>query len=55
MKEIFIRLATKKERMGGKRMAFLNIPNKKGYTKSYKPYGESGAGFYYIKITPECD
>ena len=25
------------------------IPEKEGYIKGYKPYGEKGRGYYYIK------
>lgn len=48
---IFVRLATKGEKTGGinRRRGFNSIPDLEGYEKVYKPYGESGAGYYYIR------
>ena len=54
MKEKFIRLASKAERVGGiaMRRAFLSIPAAPPeYEKVFKPYGTQGAGFYYILIS----
>ena len=48
---IFIRPVTKSEKTGSHYAAFLKIPDKTGYRKVYMPYGEEGAGFYYIKET----
>lgn len=50
--EQFIRLASKKEASSPaeKRRAFQAIPDKDGYEKIYKPYGEQGRGFYYKPI-----
>ncbi len=51
VEQIFIRLATKKEKAGGinRRRGFNSIPDLEGYEKVYKPYGENGAGYYYSK------
>lgn len=46
--EIFIRKATTKESKNPQK-AMQDIPNKEGYKTVYKPYGEQGKGFYYIK------
>ena len=47
--DIFIRKVKKSEKHGSHYAAFLKIPDKVGYRKGYKPYGEKGAGYYYIK------
>jgi GNAT superfamily N-acetyltransferase len=47
---LFIRKSTKAERGAtAKSRAFAAIPEKEGYEKVYKPYGEEGEGFYYVK------
>ena len=48
----FVRKPTVKEKKGGKPRSdgFLSIPDRKGYEKVYKPYGEQGAGYYYRKV-----
>lgn len=53
IEEIFIRPATKKEKLGGsyRSKGFLKIIQKEGYEIVYKPYGYAGAGYYYYKIT----
>ena len=50
-KEIFIRLATKKEidSPTEKKRAFLSFPEKSGFEVVYKTYGEQGRGFYYTE------
>lgn len=49
--EIFIRLASKIEKNSptAKRKAFNSFKEKNKYEIVYKPYGNKGAGFYYIK------
>jgi hypothetical protein len=51
--EQFVRASTKKEDHidSAKRAGFNSIPDKAGYEKVYKPYGEQGAGYYYSKKT----
>lgn len=57
--DIFIRKLTKEEAKGGiaQRRGIDAIPNKEGYEKVYKPYGNTGlredAGYYYTSIKPE--
>ncbi len=49
---ILIRLAKKNEfrTYPKKQSKILNsFPEKEGYQVVYKPYGESGEGFYYVK------
>jgi hypothetical protein len=52
VEQIFIRLANKAEKKGGinRSRGFNTFPDKEGYEKIYKPYGEQGAGYYYSKI-----
>lgn len=49
-KEIFIRLATKKEKNSNslKRKVLNSFPELEDYEAVYKPYGSKGPGFYYI-------
>ena len=48
--EIFIRPITKKEKGNPThRDSFYAIPEKEGYEKVYKPYGDKGKGYYYVK------
>ena len=48
---IFIRLSTEKESAGGiaRRIGFSTIPEKSGWEKIYKQYGEQGKGYYYLR------
>jgi hypothetical protein len=46
--EIFIRLLGKSEH-GNPTRSLSSIPDLEGYEKVYKPYGEDGRGFYYVK------
>lgn len=50
--QIFIRLASKKEKRGGIEMhrGFCSIPELQGYDKVYKPYGKNGRGYYYSRL-----
>lgn len=56
IEEQFIRLATPKElkQLQGKRSSdvYNSIPEKPGWEVVYKPYGEEGRGFYYVRETP---
>lgn len=49
--EILARLATKEEKPGGKarQRGWNSIEPREGYETVYKPYGEQGAGYYYVK------
>lgn len=50
--EIFIRAPKNQgEKTGGvnRQRGFIDIPDKPGYAKVYKPYGSNGAGYYYVK------
>jgi hypothetical protein len=49
--EIFARKATALEKKSptAKSRGYNTIPDKAGYEKVYKPYGEQGAGYYYSK------
>lgn len=55
IEQIFVRLATKKEKAGGinRRKGFNSIPDLEGYEITYKPYGENGAGYYYSREITE--
>jgi len=49
--DLFIREASPLETgsQAFKSRAFAAIPDKEGFKKVYKPYGEHGRGFYYVK------
>lgn len=49
---IFIRNTTQKENTSEttKKRAWNKIEPKEGFKIVYKPYGEQGRGFYYIKV-----
>ena len=53
----FIRSGTKLEQKGGvaKSRGYNTIPDKTGYEKVYKPYGEQGSGYYYSKVIPKSE
>ncbi|MDO8673051.1 MAG: LPD38 domain-containing protein [Dehalococcoidia bacterium] len=50
--EDFIRAATKQEKGSAtaKSRGYNTIPDREGYEKAYKPYGDQGAGYYYKKL-----
>jgi hypothetical protein len=53
----FIRSATQLEKTSptAKSKGFQSIPDKEGFQKVFKPYGEQGAGYYYNKVLPTPD
>lgn len=51
IEEIFIRELKSSEKTNPSSISNMaKIPNKEGYQKVYKPFGESGRGYYYFKI-----
>ena len=56
IEEIFIRELKSSEKTNPSSISNMaKIPNKEGYQKVYKSYGESGRGYYYFKIIKEKD
>ena len=54
IEEIFIRELKSSEKTNPSSISNMaRIPNKEGYQKVYKPFGESGRGYYYLKIIKE--
>lgn len=55
VEQIFARKATALEIKSptAKSRGYNSIPDKDGYEKVFKPYGENGAGYYYNKILPK--
>jgi hypothetical protein len=55
VEEIFIRKPTKKEKSGGSERSkgYNKIAPRENYEIIYKPYGFSGAGYYYKEVTEQ--